>query len=97
MHGRKTFPRQSGNLTHSDFVAAAAQALEILREQHGMSAKLATLLGISPGTVAGWKCIPLRHVAAISAFTGMPEDALRPDVYLGADRKGRSAQGRGRR
>lgn len=52
-------------------------------ERAGSLSNVAAHLGISRAAVSVWRKIPLRHVRAIAAFTGLPPEKLRPDIYGG--------------
>lgn len=49
--------------------------------KYGNAVKLATHLGITRQAVSRWTKIPMKHLSAISEFTGIPRQELRPDVY----------------
>ena len=56
----------------------AAKAIAI--ERAGGPTKLARELGVSRQAIHLWKKIPVEHVKAIAAITGLPTVALRPDL-----------------
>lgn len=43
--------------------------------------KLAEMLGITGPAISQWKCVPVKHVLAISDLTGIPPHKIRPDIY----------------
>lgn len=56
--------------------------LTYLDEERGRRNKLAERLGISPSAISMWRRIPAERVLDIEVFTGIPKEALRPDLYL---------------
>lgn len=49
----------------------------------GGSPKLAKALGLKfHGSVLKWKRVPDRHLVKIEQITGIPREALRPDLYI---------------
>lgn len=58
-------------------------ALDKLRAQRGMQAKLARGLGITRGAVGKWTRIPERWLLDVERLTGIPRNKLRPDLYAG--------------
>jgi post-segregation antitoxin (ccd killing protein) len=52
-----------------------------LTEAGGVVA-LARQLGLDASTVSGWDKLPAKHVGLVARLTGLPEHALRPDLFL---------------
>lgn len=52
----------------------------VLKAARGPS-KLAKALGITPQSISGWSEVPLHHLNAVSAFTGIPKEKIRPDHF----------------
>ena len=44
-------------------------------------ARLAREIGITRGAVAQWDRVPAERVGEVSRVTGIPVDALRPDLF----------------
>lgn len=57
--------------------------LTAIFERAGSLSSVANHLGITRAAVSVWKKIPLRHVRAIAALTGLPPEQIRPDIYAG--------------
>lgn len=57
------------------------QFKEFLKAKHGNLSRLAETLGLAPATVHGWHRVPAEHANAVAAFTGIPREILRPDVF----------------
>ncbi len=51
---------------------------------------LAEHLDISRGAIAQWKDIPASRVREVAAFTGIPLQVLRPDLYADMEMKAAS-------
>lgn len=49
--------------------------------QRGAQRLAASALGLNPAAVCQWHRVPARHVAALSAATGMPVATMRPDLF----------------
>lgn len=60
-----------------------AVALGALNDKNdrGGAAKLAAGLGISQPAISQWSAIPVKHVLAVEALTGVSREVLRPDHY----------------
>ena len=41
----------------------------------------ARALGLTPGAISQWKRVPVKHLLAVEAATGIPRERLRPDLY----------------
>lgn len=41
----------------------------------------ARALGLTPSAVSQWKRVPVKHLLAVEAATGIPRELLRPDLY----------------
>ncbi|MBZ9719127.1 helix-turn-helix domain-containing protein [Mesorhizobium sp. AD1-1] len=55
-----------------------------LDEERGRRIELASHLSISPSAISMWKRVPADRVADIEKFTGIPRNALRPDIFEAA-------------
>lgn len=55
--------------------------MSLIRSRRGLSAKIALGLGITRGAVAQWNAVPSEFVVRIEQITGLPREALRPDLY----------------
>lgn len=55
--------------------------MSLIRSRRGLSAKVASGLGITRGAVAQWNVVPSELVVRIEQITGLPREALRPDLY----------------
>lgn len=53
----------------------------LIRSRRGLSAKIASGLGITRSAVAQWDSVPSDLVVEIEQITGLPREALRPDLY----------------
>jgi DNA-binding transcriptional regulator YdaS (Cro superfamily) len=42
--------------------------------------RVAHAAGISTAAVSQWRRVPKRHLAIVSAVTGIPQEELRPDI-----------------
>lgn len=49
---------------------------------------LARALGLDASTVSGWDKLPAKHVGVVARLTGLPEQALRPDLFPGKPQSG---------
>lgn len=54
--------------------------LEYLDGERGRRSALAACLQISPSAVSMWDQVPTERVLAVSTFTGIPPQELRPDL-----------------
>ena len=57
------------------------QGLQRAIEAAGSIRKLAALLAISQQAISKWQQIPAHRIIAVEAATGVPREALRPDLY----------------
>ncbi len=57
--------------------------LKYLDAKRGRLSELARALGITPAAIKQWNTVPADKVVAISTFTGIPRQDLRPDLYAG--------------
>ena len=55
--------------------------MEVIR-RFGTAKRLAEMLGITNRAVSVWKRIPVRHVRAIAALSGLHPYRIRPDLYI---------------
>ncbi len=55
--------------------------INLIRARYGLAAALARHLRISPSTISEWRAVPVHHLGAISLFTGIPREKLRPDIF----------------
>lgn len=56
----------------------------LLREPKGRIAALARELGLSRSAVWQWSRVPAERVVEVERITGIPREALRPDLYAKA-------------
>jgi DNA-binding transcriptional regulator YdaS (Cro superfamily) len=50
--------------------------------RHGARSALARALGLSPAAVLQWNGrVPAKRVVEVERLTGIPREALRPDLY----------------
>lgn len=50
--------------------------------RRGATAELARVLGVTPAAIRQWDGhIPAERVVAVEAATGIPREALRPDLF----------------
>ncbi|NSZ52949.1 helix-turn-helix domain-containing protein [Agrobacterium vitis] len=48
-------------------------------------ARLAREIGITRGAVAQWEKVPAERIGDVSRVTGIPMQALRPDLFAGSE------------
>ena len=53
----------------------------LIRSRRGLSAKIASGLGITRGAVAQWRDVPADLVVQIEEIAGVPREELRPDLF----------------
>ena len=53
---------------------------EYLDGERGRKSALAARLKISPSAISMWEQVPTERVGAVSQFTGIPVEDLRPDL-----------------
>lgn len=54
--------------------------LQFLNAERGRRIALSAHLKLSPAAVSSWREVPARHVRAVSQFSGIPPEVLRPDL-----------------
>jgi DNA-binding transcriptional regulator YdaS (Cro superfamily) len=54
-----------------------------IQERRGRLSELATSLNITPAAIKQWQIVPADKLVAIEAFTGIPRQELRPDLFEG--------------
>lgn len=59
------------------------QLIKYLDAKRGRMSELARALRITPAAIKQWSVVPADKVVMISAFTGIPRQKLRPDLYVG--------------
>jgi len=47
----------------------------------GTRYRLSKMIGVTPSSVLKWKTIPIGRLADVERVTGLPREALRPDLY----------------
>lgn len=67
------------------------RAVDEAVRQVGSLKRLAERLNISRQALQQWSSVPVRHVLALEAITGISRYELRPDVYGEAPKADRSA------
>lgn len=50
-------------------------------QRRGATAELARALGISHAAIRQWQDVPAARVVEVERLTGIPREALRPDLY----------------
>jgi len=78
----RDFVRRHGAQTaESEPDAGVAMLLAWVRDKRGRGVALGALLGVYSSGFTQWRRIPADRVEAISDFTGIPREKLRPDVF----------------
>lgn len=54
---------------------------EWLKAERGRLSRLAEALKITPGAITQWDEVPAERMGHISAFTGIPMEELRSDIF----------------
>lgn len=54
--------------------------LDFLNAEVGRRLALAKFLNVSPSAISMWKEVPPHRVRAVSDFSGIPPEELRPDL-----------------
>lgn len=54
--------------------------MDIIKAQHGLSARLAQELGLSRAAISLWKQVPAERLPEVERITGIPRHLLRPDI-----------------
>lgn len=57
-------------------------AFQQYTQRRGAIADLARSLGISHAAIRQWQNVPAARVIEVERITGIPREALRPDLYL---------------
>jgi DNA-binding transcriptional regulator YdaS (Cro superfamily) len=55
--------------------------MDLIRSQRGLMARVAYELGLTRAAVWRWDEVPAERVVAVERITGIPREALRPDLY----------------
>jgi DNA-binding transcriptional regulator YdaS (Cro superfamily) len=55
--------------------------MALIRAQKGLLAEVARALGLTRAAVVKWTDVPAERVIEIERITGIPREALRPDLY----------------
>jgi len=55
--------------------------MALLRAERGLQAKVAHGLGLTRAAVVKWRNIPADRLIEIEQITGIPREALRPDLF----------------
>jgi DNA-binding transcriptional regulator YdaS (Cro superfamily) len=55
--------------------------IKLAIEKAGSVKALASRIGITPQSVSQWRRVPVEHVRAIEAITGLPKHEIRADVF----------------
>jgi DNA-binding transcriptional regulator YdaS (Cro superfamily) len=58
--------------------------VELLRERRGLLSDVARGLGLTRPAVTRWKQVPAEYLIEIERISGIPREALRPDLYIRA-------------
>ena len=58
-----------------------AKGLMQIRESKGLQSKLARFLGVTRQAISGWPVVPIDRLREVEKFTGIPREALRPDIF----------------
>ena len=58
--------------------------VELLRERRGLLSEVARGLGMTRAAVTRWTKVPAEYVVEIERISGIPREALRPDLYIRA-------------
>lgn len=53
----------------------------LIRSRRGLSAKIASGLGITRGAVAQWREVPADLIVQIEGIAGISREELRPDLF----------------
>mgnify|MGYP002721069339 CR=1 FL=1 len=56
-------------------------AIQAIRSERGLIAKITRELKLSRGAVSQWTQIPAERVLEVERITGVPRHQLRPDLY----------------
>jgi DNA-binding transcriptional regulator YdaS (Cro superfamily) len=55
--------------------------MDLIRAQRGLLAQVAHSLGLTRAAVVKWQQVPAERVVEIERITGIPREALRPDLF----------------
>ncbi|KXV69069.1 hypothetical protein AD952_14520 [Acetobacter cerevisiae] len=55
--------------------------MALIRSRRGLSAKIASGLGITRGAVAQWREVPADLIVRIESISGVAREELRPDLF----------------
>ena len=55
--------------------------MQLIRAQRGLLSEVARALGLTRAAVVKWTEVPADRVVEIERITGIPREALRPDLY----------------
>jgi DNA-binding transcriptional regulator YdaS (Cro superfamily) len=56
--------------------------INLLRERRGLLSDVARGLGLTRAAVTRWAKVPAEHLIEIERISGIPREALRPDLYI---------------
>ena len=59
-----------------------ARGLKDIRETKGLQSKLAQHLGVTRQAISDWPAVPIDRLKEVEAFTGIPREKLRPDIFV---------------
>ena len=60
----------------------AAAFGRIAKKHHGLKARVARALDITPQAVNDWRgVVPLEHLDSVEKISGYPREDLRPDIF----------------
>ena len=60
---------------------AMSNGMALIRAERGMLSKVAYGLGLTRAAVVRWEQVPAERVVDIERITGIPREALRPDLF----------------
>ena len=61
-----------------------SRGLYEIRQTKGMTSALARHLKVARQAVSGWKVVPISRLDEVEAFTKIPREKLRPDIFRSA-------------
>ena len=56
--------------------------MQLIRAQRGLLSEVARALGLTRAAVVKWAEVPADRLVEIERITGIPREALRPDLYI---------------
>lgn len=59
---------------------------EWLKAERGRLSRLAEAMEITPGAIAQWDKVPAERLGDVARVTGIPMEALRPDIFKASER-----------